>query len=207
MQETTEQFHSAIELSQSNSVASKAPVCPACRQRRARSNQAQWNSLVTSRERFWILRGREEVKQIISKCVICRQYEGTPYRSQPSSDLSSERVSEDPPFTHVGLDFAGPLFVDDRNITEGANESSKVYVCLFTCASTRAVQRADPRSQCSSIPISLQTIGNPGSLCVTRDITQVNYREHMRRSLRLKICWKMELKIVETYYVASFCCP
>ena len=50
-------------------------------------------------------------------------------------------------------------------------------------------------------------IGNPGSLCVTRDITQVNYREHMRRSLRLKICWKMELKIVETYYVASFCCP
>ena len=27
-----------------------------------------------------------------------------------------------------------------------------------------------------------QSIGNPGSLCVTRDITQVNYREHMRRS-------------------------
>ena len=64
---------------------------------------------------------------------------GTPYRSQPSSDLPSERVSEDPPFTHVGLDFAGPLFIDDRNITEGTNESSKVYVCLFTCASTRAV--------------------------------------------------------------------
>ena len=52
-----------------------------------------------------------------------------------------------------------------------------------------------------------ETIGNPGSLCVTRDITQVNYREHMRRSLGLKICWKMEIKIVETYHVASFCCP
>ena len=51
------------------------------------------------------------------------------------------------------------------------------------------------------------TIGNPGSLCVTRDITQVNYREHMRRSLGLKICWKMEIKIDETYHVASFCCP
>ena len=50
-------------------------------------------------------------------------------------------------------------------------------------------------------------IGNPGSLCVTRDITQVNYREHMRRSLGLKICWKMEIKIVETYHVESFCCP
>ena len=62
-----------------------------------------------------------------------------PYRSQPSSNLPSERVSEDPPFTHVGVDFAGPLFIDDRNITEGANESSKVYVCLFTCALMRAV--------------------------------------------------------------------
>ena len=50
-------------------------------------------------------------------------------------------------------------------------------------------------------------IGIPGSLCVTRDITQVNYREHMRRSLGLKICWKMEIKIDETYHVASFCCP
>ena len=51
------------------------------------------------------------------------------------------------------------------------------------------------------------TIGNPGSLCVTRDITQVNYREHMRRSLGLKICWKVEMKIDETYHVASFGCP
>ena len=32
------------------------------------------------------------------------------------------------------------------------------------------------------------TKGSPGSLCVTRGITRVNYREHMRRSLGLKIC-------------------
>ena len=29
-------------------------------------------------------------------------------------------------------------------------------------------------------------MGNPGSLCVTRDITQGNYREHMRWNLGLK---------------------
>ena len=39
----TKQFHSAIELSQSNSVARKAPVCLACHQGRAQINQAQWN--------------------------------------------------------------------------------------------------------------------------------------------------------------------
>ena len=58
-----------------------------------------------------------------------------PYRSQPTPALPSERVSEDPPFTHVGLDFAGPLNI----VNEHADGSSKVYVCLFTCVSTRAV--------------------------------------------------------------------
>ena len=96
------------------------------------------DTLTTLRERFWILRGRQAVKQFIRKCVICRRYEGLSYKSNPTVDLPSERVSEDPPFTHVGLDFAGPLFVTD-GISEGANESSKVYVCLFTCASTQAV--------------------------------------------------------------------
>ena len=66
---------------------------------------------------------------------------------------------------------------------------------------------SEVKSECFTIRCVPESIGNPGSLCVTRDITQVNYREHMRRSLRLKICWKMEIKIVETYYVASFCCP
>ena len=68
----------------------------------------------------------------------------------------------------------------------------------------------DVRANCfcaSLLRTTARAIGNPGSLCVTRDITQVNYREHMRRSLGLKICWKMEIKIVETYHVASFCCP
>ena len=42
--------------------------------------------------------------------------------------------------------------------------------------------------------------GNPGSLCVGK------YREHMRRSLGLEICKKMEIKINETYHVVSCCC-
>ena len=77
---------------------------------------------------------------------------------------------------------------------------------LGTQAERTRVERSDTtHTFFESLP-SLP-IGNPGSLCVTRDITQVNYREHMRRSLGLKICWKMEIKIVETYHVASFFCP
>ena len=79
------------------------------------------------------------MKKIIRKCVICRKYEGTPYNPLPPTDLPNNRVSEDPPFTHVGLDFAGPLFIENKSSEVEQNESKKVYICLFTCASTRAV--------------------------------------------------------------------
>ena len=58
------------------------------------------------------------------------EIEGTPYSSPPQADLPRDRVSEEPPFTHVGHDFAGLLFIETKK---------KVYICLFTCASTRAI--------------------------------------------------------------------
>ncbi|XP_029209924.2 uncharacterized protein LOC114973693 [Acropora millepora] len=47
--------------------------------------------------------------------------------------LPSERVSLSPAFTHVGIDFAGPLFV------RGSASSAKAYICIFTCASSRMI--------------------------------------------------------------------
>ena len=49
---------------------------------------------------------------------------------------TDERVSDDTPFTHTGIDFAGPLYTSEKGANE---EDSKTYLCLFTCASTRAV--------------------------------------------------------------------
>ena len=98
-------------------------------------------TLTTLRERLWILRGRETAKKIIRRCVVCRRYETTPCKPTHFADLPDNRVSEDPPFTHVGLDFAGPLYVNEPRTSSGntSADSNKVYVCLFTCASTRAV--------------------------------------------------------------------
>ena len=95
------------------------------------------DTLTNLRERFWIIRGRESVKKLIRSCRVCRKFEGVPYNSVPFADLPSERVSEEPPFTHVGLDFAGPLYVVDE-LSKG-NETLKVYILLLTCAATRAV--------------------------------------------------------------------
>ena len=68
--------------------------------------------------------------------MVCKKLEGVPYSSQRVPDLPACRVSEDPPFAHTGLDFAGPLYFAE---TRSGNGSSKVYICLFTCASTCAV--------------------------------------------------------------------
>jgi len=44
------------------------------------------------------------------------------------------RVDDNAPFSHTGLDFAGPLIVAGKN-----GDLMKCYVCLYTCLSTRAV--------------------------------------------------------------------
>ena len=97
------------------------------------------DTLTTLRERYWVLCGREAVKKFVCSCVVCRKQEGTPYSPLPPDDLPSNRVSEDPSFTHIGLDFAGPLYVQTKTSEDKSDESQKVYVCLLMCASTRAV--------------------------------------------------------------------
>lgn len=100
------------------------------------------NTLATIRERFWIVRGREAVKKSLRHCVVCQKVEGLPYRPPSLPDLPSYRVSEDPPFSNTGLDFAGPLYVKGLRNDESSTPkttSTKVWVLLLTCAATRAV--------------------------------------------------------------------
>ncbi|CAB4008333.1 Hypothetical predicted protein [Paramuricea clavata] len=89
------------------------------------------DTLSTIRERFWILRGREAIKKVIRKCVLCRKLQGQPFQPEISPDLPAERVSEDPrPFHHTGMDFAGPLFVrrSTESQEEGESRTVKSYV-------------------------------------------------------------------------------
>ena len=95
------------------------------------------DTLATIREKFWILRGRQAVKSVIRHCVTCNKLEGLSYSSVMPPDFPSFRVSEEPPFTHMGVDFAGPLYVYEAS-THGS-DTSKAYICLFTCCSIRAM--------------------------------------------------------------------
>ena len=47
--------------------------------------------------------------------------------------LPADRITPQPPFTVVGIDFTGPLYIPYDG------EIRKMYICLFTCAVIRAV--------------------------------------------------------------------
>ena len=88
--------------------------------------------LASLRQKYWIVKGRPMVCKVIGRCLICRRY-NVCRGQQLIADLPSDRLTPDnPPFTHVGIDFLGPLYVKrGRSIL-------KHYGCLFTCLTMQA---------------------------------------------------------------------
>jgi hypothetical protein len=60
---------------------------------------------------------------------------GKPYRAPDHAPLPAFRVSDAPPFTVVGVDYTGAYTI--RGVSP--KDDQKAYICLFTCASTRAI--------------------------------------------------------------------
>ena len=74
---------------------------------------------VEVRSMYWIPKGRQAVKRVISKCTVCKKLEGKAFSAPPSTDLPSFRVKEATLFSTVGVDFAGPLFIRKEGKTDG----------------------------------------------------------------------------------------
>ena len=86
------------------------------------------------RSNFWIVKGRKAAKSVLRKCVTCRRYQGRPLLPPETPDLPDYRVNTLYAFQCTGLDYAGPLFIKSNTDT-----SLKVYILMFTCASSRAL--------------------------------------------------------------------
>ena len=93
-------------------------------------------TLAEIREEYWIPRGRRLVQRIINNCVVCRRITAKPFKPPGPPPLPQIRLSEMPPFTNTGVDFAGPLYCRERGRGKKAYKS---YISLYTCASTRAI--------------------------------------------------------------------
>ncbi|GIX95696.1 reverse transcriptase [Caerostris extrusa] len=91
------------------------------------------STLSRVRNNFWIPRGKQVVKKVISECLICKKCALKPAK-QLTGQLPRDRVVESPPFAVVRIDFTGAI-----TIKAGDKSCKKVYIALFTCAVTRAV--------------------------------------------------------------------
>ena len=70
-------------------------------------------TLTDLRPTFGIVRGRQLVKQLLSKCIICKRMQGKVYSSRRAPPLPDFRVSEVCAFSMISVDFASPVFVKD----------------------------------------------------------------------------------------------
>lgn len=94
------------------------------------------NTLASIRLRYWPIKGRVEVKNLIHHCVKCFRFRA-PNQNQLMGDLPKERVEFIRPFYYVGIDFGGPI--DIRQSRLRGSLITKGYIALFICMSTKAV--------------------------------------------------------------------
>ncbi|XP_014215174.1 uncharacterized protein LOC106644264 [Copidosoma floridanum] len=92
--------------------------------------------LVSLKQKYWILRGREVVRAELSPCFTCKRYKGRT-QTQLMSDLPNCRVTPSPPFQKTGVDYAGPFPI--RLSKSQGKDTLKGYVVVFICMATKAV--------------------------------------------------------------------
>ena len=88
------------------------------------------------REEFWISKTRKFVKGIINKFLVCPKFEGPCYDYPILGPLPDPRANFDFPYSSIGIDYAGPVYV--RNIYNTKdNDLYKAWIVLITCCSSR----------------------------------------------------------------------
>ncbi|XP_055604176.1 uncharacterized protein LOC129752418 [Uranotaenia lowii] len=92
--------------------------------------------LAISRRRYWIICGTSAARKTYRQCVVCARSKPVP-NSQMMGQLPQERVTPQPTFAVTGVDYAGPVCLVGRR-ARGVI-SSKGYIALFVCFSTKAV--------------------------------------------------------------------
>ena len=95
------------------------------------------DTLTELRTHFWVPCGRQAVKSVIARCARCRRIEGRSFQVPPPPPLPESRVAGEFAYNRVGVDFAGPIYVQD--IYSDKPETHKAYIALFTCATSRGL--------------------------------------------------------------------
>lgn len=88
------------------------------------------------RQNYWIVRAKNVVKSILTKCVVCFKHRAAPV-APFMGNLPEYRVNPSRPFRTSGVDFAGPFTL--KLYSGRCNRTCKAYICLFVCTATKAL--------------------------------------------------------------------
>ena len=91
------------------------------------------DTLAHVRQNYWIPRGRQVVKSILKQCMHCRRYDQKTMEYPGPPALPTDRVRKGRPFEVTGVDYTGAIQITGEEVPR------KLYICLFTCAVSRAV--------------------------------------------------------------------
>ena len=90
-------------------------------------------TLTSLRQMYWVPCARQRIRSLLRKCVTFRKLAGQLYTAPDSPPLVKARIQQSLPFKFTGIDFTGALY------ERGNGSETKAYICLFTCAVSRAV--------------------------------------------------------------------
>ena len=102
-----------------------------------RANHAGGVNFILSQilQRYWIIAGREEIREWEKQCNGCKRRRNKP-ASQVMAPLPKVRLRFTyRAFDQCGVDYAGPF----TTIQGRGRKRQKRYLCVFTCLSVRAV--------------------------------------------------------------------
>jgi hypothetical protein len=85
--------------------------------------------------RFWIVKERRAVRNIVESCSQCRRRFSVKTAEQKMAPLLRPRLQSLRAFERVGVYYGGPFLTKEGR----CKAKAKRYLCLFTCLATRTV--------------------------------------------------------------------
>ena len=89
-----------------------------------------------SGSKLHIIGARRLSRRICSSCVTCKKCRPRT-QNQFMAELPAQRVNASPPFTHCGMDFAGPFTIKLGRVRKPVEVEA--HICVFVCMATKAV--------------------------------------------------------------------
>ena len=161
-------------------------------------NSGLKDTLNELRFNFWVTQGRRVVNSVISKCLIYYKQQSKRFGVLSMSPLLQFRVNFTFPFSHSGVDYMGLLFV--RNVFYNKDETFyKVFIVVYTCASSRAIQLdIVPDASCSSFICSFKrfiSVNGVPDLYISDNAKCLTGRELKDYLSKLSTSWHYVLEV------------